>query len=168
MYILSYKGRSVASQLIKLVTWGSFSHTAICDIHGCTIEAITKKGVCVSNTPWSAHTINTPVIVYTLPIVQTIADRLWLNAQKYVGLKYDYKALTGFMPGLRWLWKDDIDKWFCSHLIAQICQEVNLNLFSPQSPLYKISPALIDTSVILKQLGEVHNMLEFNKLIQKQ
>lgn len=167
MYILNYKGRSPVSQLIKLVTWGSFSHTAICDIHGCTIEALEGKGLCISDTPWSKHKINTPVTVYTLPMVQTVADCLWLNARKRVGLKYDYRALTGFIPGLRWLWKDDITKWFCSHLVAQVCQEVNFNLFSPQTPLYKISPALVDTSVILKQVGEVHNMLEFNQLIQK-
>ena len=92
---------------------------------------------------------------------------IWKQAESYVGQKYDFRSITGFIPGLRWLWRDHTHKIFCSHVVAKACKTSTFGLFSPQTPLYKISPGLIDYSPSITLLGEVHNMTEFTQLINK-
>ncbi len=166
IYILNYKGFSAVSRAIKLATWSPYSHTAIADHQGRVIEAWHQGGVVRSPSPWSRHEEKTPVTVYRLPGLDEVgAGRIWRLTASQVGKKYDFRALCGFVPGLRWLWKDDPNKWFCSHLTAHACKLGRRPLFSWTTPLYKISPGLIHYSPALSPLGEVLDFAEFKKLI---
>ena len=166
IYILNYKGLSLISKAIKMATWSPYSHTAIANNHGAVIEAWHKGGVRLSMSPWSLHKEKTPISVYRVDgISYRIAAKIWKSALLHVGEEYDFRALYGFIPGLRALWKDDPDKWFCSHLVAHVCRLSGRPLFSWTTPLYKISPGLIHYSPALSPLGEVKDYAEFKKLI---
>ena len=165
IYILNYRGKSLISKLIKLATWGEFSHTALCTKQGHTIEAWHIGGVDKAPSPWHNHTTGTEVTVYGLKLSPVSAKRIWNEADNLVGSKYDFRALLGFIPGVRWLWGDNPQHWFCSHLVAVACKRGGAPLFSPQTKLYKISPALVDTSAELTRLGVVRDMIEFKDLV---
>ena len=118
--------------------------------------------------PWENHTEGTPVTVYAFAYPSAVAEgKVWEAAEKEVGKKYDFPALLGFLPGIRLFWKDDPDKWFCSHLVAWACSLGGRPLFSPQTPLYKISPGDIDYSPTLSRVGKVKNWEEFEALVRK-
>ena len=166
IYILNYQGLSGISKIIQTVTWSKYSHTAIATHEGTTIEAWHKGGVTRNTHPWAVHKPLTPISIYQLKYAdQFDAHRIWRIALGEVGKGYDFQALCGFIPGLRWLWKDDPAKWFCSHLIANICKRGSLPLFSYQTPLYKISPKLIDFAEPLTLLGTVTNIREYRLLV---
>ena len=165
IYILNYKGRSTISKVIQLATWSEFSHSAIANETGDTIEAWHIGGVTKALTPWYNHTRGTEIVVYGLKLDPISARRIWEEADNLAGTKYDFRALLGFIPGLRWLWSDSPRHWFCSHLVAAACKRGGAPLFSPQTKLYKISPALIDTTPELKRLGVVRDMKEFKELV---
>lgn len=165
IYILNYRGISIISKGIKFVTWGDFSHTAICNEHGITIEAWHHGGVEKTPSPWHNHKPNTEIIVYSLAINSITAAAIWKEAIFLVGTKYDFQALLGFIPVLRMFWKDVSTHWFCSHAVATACKRAGESLFSPQTKLYKVSPALIDTTPKLEEIGTVTNMYEFHNLI---
>jgi len=162
IYILNYKGKSFISRCIQAITWSPYSHTAIANEIGETIEAWHIGGVLRAKNPWYNHTPGTIISVYGYD-----KDDAWSVVSAEIGKKYDFRALLGFMPGLRLFWKDDPDKWFCSHLVAYGCLLAGKSLFSSQTPLYKISPGMIDTSPSLRKLGDVSNFKDYLTLISK-
>jgi uncharacterized protein YycO len=167
MYVLNYRGRSLISRAIQAVTWSRYSHTALADSSGVTIEAWHRGGVDMAANPWSNHTPGTPITVYSLRQADpAAAGRIWQTAQGEIGKEYDFKALLGFLPGVRLFWKDDPDKWFCSHLVAWACAAGGCPLFSPQTPLYKISPGDIDYASPLQRIGEAATLEEFRRLVK--
>ena len=166
IYLLGYEGLSLVSNVIQLATWSKFSHSAIAHTSGLTVEAWHIGGVDLVADPWANHTPGTPITTYDLDLTPATADKIWQAACGEVGKPYDFRALTGFIPGARWLWRDDPEKWFCSHLVADACKKGGLPLFSPQTPLYKISPGLIDYAVPLKPLGVATNFAEFQQAIK--
>ena len=168
LYILQYKGLSWISQIIKTVTWSQFSHSDICNIHGVTLEAWEKKGVDLATDPWENHRPGTPISVYKLDATSEQCQRIWNEGKRHVGQGYDFLSLVGFLPILRHFWRDDSQKWFCSHFVAYICRRGGAPLFSQQTPLYKLSPGVIPWSPRLKWIGEVSNLKEFDKLMEEQ
>lgn len=166
IYVLNYAGISFISKAIKTVTWSDFSHTALCKESGLTLEAWHLGGVDLAATPWVNHKAGTLITVYGLKLDPILARKVWQEAANLVGCKYDFRAISGFLPGMRRFWADHEDKWFCSHLVAAAFSRASVPLFSKQTKLYKISPALIDTSIELVQLGVVRNMDGFKGLVQ--
>jgi len=164
IYVTNYAGTSIVSRIIQAVTWSKFSHTALCDSSGLTIEAWHISGVEITEHPWVNHKAKTPITVYAFREDADL-DMIWFSMSALVGKKYDFRALIGFIPGLRCFWADSADKWFCSHSVAEACRMAFYDLFSHQTMLYKISPGLIDMSPRLVRLGVVKNMVEFEKLI---
>ncbi len=168
IYVLNYAGLSPISAGIQLATWSRFSHSAIANKSGLTVEAWHIGGVDLAADPWENHTLGTPVIIYSLDISEAVAARIWDAVCGEIGKKYDFRALAGFIPATRWLWRDDSEKWFCSHLSAWACKKGGYPLFSEQTKLYKISPGLIDTSSQLKILGVVTDFKEFRQEVREE
>ena len=166
IYILQYEGLSWVSKLIKFITWGPYSHSAISKTSGLTMEAWEKKGVDLADTPWENHTVNTPVNIYRLDASDKQCKDIWESAKFYINENYDWQALFGFIPLLRWLWRDASNKWFCSHFVAQTCREGGVSLFSMSTPLYKISPNKIPWSVKLHWVGKANNINEYLDIIE--
>ena len=169
IFILQYKGTSFISKLIKAVTWSKYSHTAIA--HGGTgwcVEAWEKGGITMAASPWENHKPNTEIDVYSFKPDWIYQNRqIWKAALAMTEYKYDFISLLGFLPILRHFWKDDPKKFFCSHLVAQVCSAGDSPLFSEQTPLYKISPGLVPWSPRLKYAATVTNNEEWDQFLER-
>ena len=164
IYVLNYEGKSLISRAIQAVTWSKFSHTALCDKSGLTIEAWHHGGVEITEHPWVNHKPETPITVYAFDDNADL-DMIWFSMSTLVGKKYDFRALLGFLPVLRYFWADSNSHWFCSHSVVEACRMAFYDLFSLQTMLYKVSPGLIDMSPRLTRIGTVKDMVEFWKLV---
>ena len=168
MYILQYRGLSLASQAIKIWTWGEYSHSALGHSDGSICEAWEKAGVDHVSDPWVNHVPGTPVDVYRLKRSTPFQNNMiWSAALSKRGCSYDWKALLGFMPATRWLWKDDPNLWFCSHYVPWACRAGGVYLFSVTTPLYKISPSKISWSPELAFVGQVVNNYQYEGILKR-
>ncbi len=166
LYILQYRGLSPISNLIKAISWGAFSHSAIANSNtGWVCEAWEKGGVSHEPSPWSNHTEGTVISVYELS-AKGREHHIWHEALQRIGQKYDYLSLMGFLPILRMFWKDDPNKYFCSHYVALCCRLGGARLFSQETPLYKISPSLLSWSPKLKWQCDISNDTEWEKFLE--
>jgi uncharacterized protein YycO len=167
MYILQYQGISLASRLIKLVTWGIYSHTALANSAGFVCEAWEHGGVTHTTNPWENHTLGTKISIYKLKCTLEQETMIMDRAVSQLGHKYDWQALFGFLPILRNLWKNDSNKWFCSHFAAWACRQGGVPLFSQTAPLYKVSPSRITWSSKLKFCETVTNENEWTDFLEE-
>ena len=169
LYVLQYEGISLISFGIRAATWSSKSHSAIANGDtGWIIEAWHKGGVTHEPSPWANHTPETMIDVYEILGLDRIShDLIWHYSMAKEGLEYDFQSILGFLPGLRWLWRDDLEKYFCSHLVADSCKEAGEPLFSNETPLYKVSPGKLAWSPRLKKCGTVRNYEEWDTFLEK-
>ena len=169
IYVGGYHGQSLISKIIKAVTWGDFSHVALIRDDGQTIEAWHIGGVQHNKTPWILHTPETKITIFELLYPEGYHQAVWDSALKKVGQGYDFIALTGFIPGLRRIWKNNPLKWFCSHEVVNDCHlGGNLRLFNSTVPQYKIDPSYLVSSIWLRPIGQAKNMAEFLNTTNKQ
>jgi len=167
MYILQYRGTSFISRAIQLATWGKYSHSALADNSGFVIEAWhIGEGVQHLENPYINHTLGTVIDIFYLESEND--DVIWEHALSMVGkLKYDFRALLGFVPFLRWLWKDSPTAIFCSHAVALCCRKGDSPLFSKRTPLYKISPTLIPYSLAIDLVGTISSSKDWDDFISQ-
>lgn len=179
IYIGGFRGQSLISKGIKAWTWGDKSHVAPIRADGRIIEAWHQdptgrnwrqrwRGrVTESPSPWTLHKPGTEVEVYKLLYPEPLHSLVWENARLKVGQAYDFRALVGFLPLLRWAWRDDPKKWFCSHETVADCRlgDGRHQLFNDSVPLYKIDPTFCCASPWLDPLGVARDLAEFFKLI---
>ena len=121
-----------------------------------------------SASPWTIHTPGTPVEILELLYPEVLLSKVWASAESKVGRQYDFRALLGFVPGLRWFWRDDPKKWFCSHQLADdCCLDRKHRLFNRTVPTYKIDPTYACSSPWLLPLGLAQNPADFFSLISQ-
>ena len=167
VFIGGYKGKSFVSKCIKWATWKLLSHISLIKINGATIQSWHKGGTLLHKDPWELHTEGTPIDIYALSYPEEFHGIIWEKALKKVGSKYDFRALLGFIPFFRKLWKDNPDKWFCSHQVADDCLvDDEYRLFNTQLPTYKIDPGLLVASPYLYYIGTATNFLEFKIIVE--
>jgi len=168
IFVGAYKGKKWTSKAIKLETWGKFSHVALINEKGHSIESRLKGGVQFFKTLWDDHKKGTEVLLLSLQYPQEYHRQVWRRAEEKVGCKYDWRALAGFNFMTRFLWKDDPKKWFCSHQVTDDCNlNNNYQLFNNTVKTYKIDPSYCVSSSWLKPLRIIKNMDEFNKLMEE-
>ena len=166
VFIGGYRGVSLFSVGVRLGTWSLYSHTALIRDDGVSIESWHKGGVQKCNTPFTIHSDGTVVDLFELQYPKDLHSIVWASAEGMVGCGYDFRALLGFVPGLRWAWKDVSNKWFCSHQTAENCLiDERYRLFNKTLPTYKISPGYLLSSPWLRKLGSMKNMADFYTLI---
>ena len=143
--IAQYKGKSFVSRLIKFITWGQYSHTAIILGDGRIVEAWQgSNSVRVIPSLSDGHKPGTHIDVYkiTMGRRQEILFTNFVLAQ--VGKKYDLWGILGF------LWRKDLQRsesWFCSELFAAGCKAADIRLLNNREPS-QVSPSLITQSII--------------------
>jgi len=164
LYILQYRGTSLISRLIRSITWSNFSHSAIANAEGYVIEAWEKAGISYAASPWENHTPGTVISVYKLA-AEGKEMRIWNEALLRCGGEYDFMSIFGFLPILRHFWSDDVNRFFCSHLVAYCCRRGGAPLFSQATPLYKVSPGLLTWSPRLKWIADVKNDDEWDEVV---
>ena len=164
IYILQYQGTSFISRMIEAVTWSRYSHSAIANDFGGICEVWEGNGGMMAFSPWENHTPGTVVDIYALSAIGK-DQRIWNEALLRVGTKYDFLSILGFLPVLRHWWKDDPDKYFCSHYVAECCRLGGAPLFSPETPLYKLSPGVLPWSPRLKKVATVKDEEEWERFL---
>jgi len=166
VFVGGYKGVSPVSVLIKGATWSPYSHVSLIRDDGAAIESWHRGGVQSVATPFTLHTLGTVVDLFELNYPKEYHQNVWDSALQKVGAEYDFRALAGFIPCLRWLWKDNPNRWFCSHQIADDCSVDGFyRLFNNTTPTYKMSPGFVLSSPWLEKLGSMQSMMEFRGMV---
>ena len=141
--IAQYKGKSFTSKVIKRVTKGEYSHTAIILEDGRIIEAWQGcNKVRVISDLSEGHSPGTPVDIYNVSMNSAQKKRFTEFVEAQIGKKYDYKGLVGFYfnSGVQ-----NEDKWFCSELFAAACIYAEAYILHNLLP-YQTSPHLASVS----------------------
>lgn len=100
------------SILIKLFTLSSWCHCAIID-SDYVIDATLSSGVRrITLAEWKTHYNKYEVVEF--PISNSETSLVWARDQ--VGKKYDMLGILSLALHKKY---EDIDKWFCSELVAQ-------------------------------------------------
>ena len=142
-----YKGKSLTSRLIKFITRGQYSHTAIILGSGRIVEAWQgSNSVRVIRTLSEGHKAGTPVDIYSVRMGadQERLFREYVEAQ--IGKKYDYWGIAGF------LLRRDLQRGessFCSEIFAAGCEFAKVRLFNNLLPS-QTSPSMITRSPITR------------------
>jgi hypothetical protein len=122
MQLVLCRNRSLGSWLIRLLTWGRWSHSAILDSQEELVyDSSFLHGGCRVWT-WEQFQRMYPVReVRTLNVHDAASGRYWLERQ--IGKGYDWTALVGFAFRRDW---QLTDRWFCSEhtetFIANFCR----------------------------------------------
>lgn len=140
--IAQYKGRSFTSGIIKFVTRGEYSHTAIMLDDGRIIEAWQGDNkVRIMRSLSDGHKPGTPVDIYELPMnanEELVFKRYILGK---VGIKYDYLGLLAFFLNKK-AW-DRVDRSFCSKLFYAAYVRTGKRLFADDVEPWQVSPSMI-------------------------
>jgi len=145
--IAQYKGKSWISKIIKFVSRGEYSHTAIMLEEDYIVEAWQgSDSVRVIQSLSSGHIPGTEVDIYSIDLGKKQEERFRKFVQDQVGKPYDLWGIHGF------LWRRDTQRsqsWFCSELFAAAYQEAGKKLYNDTEPS-QISPSMVARSIALK------------------
>jgi hypothetical protein len=131
-----------------------------------SIEAWQGSGVIlVSDIMHGIHTPGTIIDCYEIPGMIPEAQRLvWAFHASQLGKKYDYRGVLRFIsrrsvmaagsapaPGADPY--PDVDRWFCSQIVAQAFNYAREPLL--RAPSYRVSPTMLTYSPLLKLCGRL-------------
>ena len=153
--IAQYKGKSWVSKIIKAVTRGEYSHTAIMLADDEIIEAWQGcNRVRVIKNISDGHKAGTPVDIYAIPMTMSEEVIFRRRVRGKVGTKYDYMGLMAFLFNrARW---DRKGKVFCSELFYSAYRHVSPRMFTDTVEPWQVSPSMITRTAIPALLrGEV-------------
>ena len=118
--IALYRGRSWISKAIRWQTRSVYSHAAWVMADGSVIEAWQSGVRHVANLS-VAHTPETVVDLFSIPnMIDHYRDHVedWLISQ--LGKGYDYRGVLRFLTRRQ---GTNPDRWFCSELVAEACNQ---------------------------------------------
>ena len=141
--IAQYKGRSLVSKVIKRVTRGEYSHTAIMLDDDRIVEAWEGcNEVRIITDLSDGHKPGTSVDIYEVNMGSRQEEKFREFVEAQLGKKYDYLGLVGFYfnSGVH-----NENKWFCSELFAAACIHAGIGLLNNVAA-YQTSPRLASIS----------------------
>ncbi len=103
---------SLASVLIRLVTWSPWSHVAIATEDGTVIESRALSGGVVERPISQALSGASRIEWVSVPCPDPEAAIAWARTQ--LGQRYDWSAAIGIGLHRRW---DRTGRWYCSELV---------------------------------------------------
>lgn len=150
--IAQYKGKSLTSKLIKFVTWGKYSHTAIMLEDDLIVEAWQgSNSVRIIKSLSDGHKPGTEVDIYSVRMGKNQEKIFRKFVLDQVGVPYDYWGIHGF------LWRknrQNPNNWFCSELFAGGCKAARVLLLNNKEP-HQISPSDASRSTRAKYIKSV-------------
>ena len=147
--IAQYKGKSFISSLIKFVTWGTYSHTAIMLSDTEIVEAWEgSNSVRIIRGLDDGHKIGTSVDIYSVELTEEQEAIFREFVAEQIGKKYDFWGIAGFLVRRSIQTKGS---WFCSELFAAACIAAGAPLLNDRKP-YQISPQMVISSPRTKLL----------------
>ena len=124
MKLAFYRGISFVSKLIQWQSRGPYSHVGVLHDDGSIMEAWENGGVLHNASISTKHDPNTPVDIYSLPLMSAAQEERFRGfLLRQLGKKYDYKGVLRFLPASRLIHGEDSsmsvdrEKWFCSELV---------------------------------------------------
>ena len=150
--IAQYMGRSFISKVIKKVTRGEYSHTAIMLDDNRIVEAWEGcDEVRIITDLSDGHKPGTPVDIYEVSMGSRQEESFREFVEAQVGKEYDYLGLLGFYfnSGLH-----NEEKWFCSELFAASCLHADVGLLNNVAA-YQTSPRLASVSPKTKYIKSI-------------
>lgn len=142
--IVLFRGTDPLSRLIRLQTRGEYSHAAWMLRNGSVIEAHMRGGVVHSHSPFVRNA--TEIDVFAVR-GETLGRRKAVEAflREQLGAGYDAMAILRFLSKVN---RDNYDRWFCSELVAEACEEAGMPLL--RAPAYLVSPVTLSWSTELE------------------
>jgi len=141
--IAQYKGKSFFSRIIRFMTWGEYSHTAIMFSEVEIIEAWQgSNAVRVIKSLAEGHKSGTPVDIYRVEMTDAQEHLFRQFITRQVGKKYDFKGIFGFLVRKNAHKKE---RWFCSELFAAGCEASGVELLNNVLP-HQVSPSMVTRS----------------------
>ena len=140
--IAQYRGTSWTSEIIKAVTRGPYSHTAILLGDGRIVEAWEgSHSVREIDSLSDGHSPGTLVDIYTIPFIEKQEEVFTRYIDSQIGSGYDYWGLVAFFLNKgRWNRKN---KSFCSELFYNGCIAARFYMFNPTIRGWQVSPSMI-------------------------
>ena len=143
--IALYRGRSWVSKAIRWQTRSVYSHAAWVMGDGSVIEAWQSGVRHVANLS-VAHTPKTVVDLFAIP---NMIDHYKNHVEKFLleqlGKSYDYRGVLRFLSRRQ---GKNPDRWFCSELVAEACNQQWLPLLR-RVDSSAVSPGMISYSPYL-------------------
>ena len=148
LYVRGYNGHGKGSGLIRWFTFGKFSHVSFVFEDASRreeIESIQGKGV-VKHTPWKEG--EKDFVEYVVPISEEQILEAWFIAGSYEDAEYDKAGIFGLLLRRN---KHNIDKWFCSELVAYVLLKVG-HPISRREPYRETPTSVCESFRILEPL----------------
>ena len=151
--IIAYKGHSLTSKAIKLLTRSEYSHVAFMLDDGSVVEAWDNHGLRKVSSISEQHSPNTEVDVFIMSKLTAYQEhqlKQILEVDLLDPAKYDWKMVFKFVPIVRLLTKNNEvnpDKFFCSEYVTERLLNVGFNLFNSNTKPYEVPPDWIPRSL---------------------
>ena len=151
--IAQYRGTSIASRIIKFVTRGKYSHTAIMIEDNVIIEAWQGSNeVRIIRGLSDGHKAGTKADIYEIPCTEAQEEAICAYLMSQVGMKYDYFGLISFYFNKSKYNRES--RWFCSELFASACNRSGVQLLNNVEP-WQVSPTMVTRSPLPKFVRSV-------------
>lgn len=122
-----------AAKMIRSVTWSEYSHVGFYDRQNGTVidSRFKRKGV----TEYSFDDLKKEYPIIKLRSFPNVPREALDIARGQIGKPYDWTALAGIQFHRNW---QDDKKWFCSELIAWVCQQAGASIIFKES--WRVTP----------------------------
>lgn len=141
-----YKRNNLVSKIIRFLTRGQYSHSAI-KINNFVFEAKEFNRVCES-TDWIIKKGDS-IDIYAIEIPSSEKLKLANFLGQQIGKKYDYMMVLGFLFFVTSEKRRSRGKWFCSELIFAALKKINVIILN-NVEAWKVHPSELSYSPLLK------------------
>ncbi|MFZ4774617.1 MAG: hypothetical protein ACOYM3_04595 [Terrimicrobiaceae bacterium] len=159
--ICFHKGTGPIAAAIRWQTRGKYAHASWLCGDGTVFESHAKCGVAHVANPWVNN--DGPVDVFALRCAtggQVVHVQSFL--QRRVGSGYDWLGVVRFLSHVN---RDNMERWFCSELVAEACEMAERPLLKTDG--FRISPASLSWSTELVPVRMGADMAWWNETFNK-
>lgn len=144
--ILLYKGTGLIAQGIRRQTRGNYAHAAWMFSDGSVVESHIKCGVVHVANPW-VNNEDDPDVFTMRCLTGSQIVRIQNFLLRRVGSGYDLLGVIRFLSGVN---RNNMERWFCSELVAEACEMADRPLLKTDA--WRISPSTLAWSTELVPL----------------
>jgi hypothetical protein len=144
--VVLFKGSTFAACVVRYVTRSKYAHAAIV-VGGTYYEARPFYGVRkIEN--WEEKLKDEEYEVFHLKTTEPYARCVTCFLKRQLGKGYDWFGLLGFVGGATRADRKSRGKWFCSELVAVVCERLEQPLL--RADPWLLSPRDLSLSTVLK------------------
>lgn len=144
--VFEKRKKSIISSIVRFFTHSDYCHVEFWE---------PDSGITIGSRPWRGVATGTlddfqnPVLAkIDCPMDSDRYARLYNDALTYVGLKYDYKGVLGFLINR---FKVNHNRVKCSHLVDEVLKKHGIVLINKES--IKVTPQDLAESILVEFVG---------------